>query len=344
MKISNEFKIGALTIFAILFLFLGFNFLKGKNIFKNGFFLYAKFSEAKGLQNSNPVMINGYQAGSIYSMKASKDLKEILVEIKLNQDFKIPSTSLAAINSNPIGNSSVEITLGDDNKFLKSGDTLRSTYTAGLLGQVSSQIIPLADQAKLALKSADSLINSFNSIMTEDTKLNTQQTIANLNRVTGSLNYTVLSLNKLVEAQSGTISSALGSMNAFTQNLAANNSKINTTMTNVETTTAKLSQLQLQKTLDKLDSTIATLNMAIAQFNTTNGTVGALINDRKIYDQLSETARSLNILMDDLRVNPNRYIHFSIFGRKNNGNYLTKPLQPTTGYTPLRGDTLIKYE
>lgn len=344
MKISNEFKIGALTIFAVLFLFLGFNFLRGKNIFKNGFFLYAKFSEAKGLQTSNPVNINGYQAGSIYSLQASKDLKEILVEIKLNSDFQIPSTSLAAISSNPIGSSSLEITLGDDKKLLKSGDTLRSTYTAGLLGQVSSQIVPLADQAKMTLHSADSLINSFNAIVDSQTRLNTQQTIANLSRVTASLIHAVNSIQGLVEAQSGTIASALNSMNAFTGNLAGNNARINATMTNVEATTQKLSNLELQRTLSNIDSTIYTLNTTIAQLNTTNGTVGALLNDRQVYDKLNETARSLQILMDDLRVNPKRYVHFSLFGRKNNNNYLKKPLEPTTGYTPLKADTLYKYE
>lgn len=344
MKISNEFKIGALTVFAVLFLFLGFNFLKGKNIFKNGFFLYAKFSETKGLQTSNPVSINGYQAGSVYSLQASKDLKEILVEIKLNKDFDIPATSLASINSNPIGSSSLEITLGDDSKMLNSGDTLRSTYTAGLLGQVSSQIVPLADQAKMTLHSADSLINSFNAIVDENTRYNTQQTIANLSRVTGALVQSVNAINQLLEAQSGTVAAALNSMNAFTGNLAANNSRINSTMTNVETTTQKLSNLELQRTLDRIDSTITTLNVAVTQLNTTNGTVGALINDRQIYDQLSETSRSLQILMDDLRVNPKRYVSFSLFGKKNNNNYLKKPLQPTTGYTPLNADTLYRYE
>lgn len=342
MKISNEFKIGALTVFAILFLFLGFNFLKGKNIFKNGFFLYAKFSETKGLQNSNPVSINGFQAGSVYSIKASKDLKEILVEIKLNQDFEIPFTSLASINSNPIGVSSLEITLGDSKKLLKSGDTLRSTYTEGLLGQVSSQIIPLADQAKIVLGSTDSLIKNFNSLIDSQTKTNTQQTIANLSKVTAGLAITVNSLQKLLDVQSSVISSTLSGMNSFTNNLADNNAKINSSMGYLETTTKKLSELQVQQTLSRLDSTIRTLNVAVAQLNSTNGTVGALINDRKVYDQLSETARSLNILMDDLRVNPKRYIHFSLFGRKGDNNYLTKPLEPTTGYTPLKKDSLNK--
>lgn len=342
MKLSNEFKIGALTIFAVLFLFLGFNFLKGKNIFKNGFFLYAKFSEAKGLQNSNPVSINGFQAGSVYSIKASKDLKEILVEIKLNRDFEIPSTSLAAINSNPIGTSSVEITLGDDKKMLNSGDTLRSTYTAGLLGQVSSQIIPLADQAKMALTSADSLIKNFNSIVDLQTRTNMQQSIANLSRVTAGLTVTINSIQRLLDAQSGVIAATLGNVNSFTGNLAGNNARLNSSMMNLETTTRKLSELELQHTLNRLDSTITTLNVAVAQLNTTNGTVGALINDRQVYDQLSETARSLNILMDDLRVNPKRYVHFSLFGRRNDNNYLTKPLQPTTGYTPLKKDSLNK--
>lgn len=342
MKISNEFKIGALTIFAVLFLFLGFNFLKGKNIFKNGYFLYAKFSESKGLQTSNPVIINGFQAGSVYSIKASKDLREITVEIKLNQDFLIPENSLASINSNPLGASSLEIDLGDGKTVLSSGDTLRSTYTEGLFGQVSSQIVPLADQAKLTLRTADSLISSLNKTMDSSTRQHLQQTVENLSHVTSNLVYVTGAVQKLLETQSEAIASTLANMNKFAANLSENNARINASMMYVESATKNLSELQIQKTLDQLSGTMAKLDSTIVRINSKEGTIGALINDRKIYDQLSETTRSINTLLDDLRVNPKRYVHFSLFGKKADNHYLVKPLEPTKGYTPLNKDSANK--
>src|SRR5690242_18859127 len=127
MKISNETKIGALTVIAVVFLILGFNFLKGKSVLKTGFFLYAKYSDLKKLSASNAVFANGYQIGTVYSTSAQDpSLKVLVVEIKLSQDFNIPANSVATIETNPLGAPVMNIQLGSSTTYLKTGDTVRS--------------------------------------------------------------------------------------------------------------------------------------------------------------------------------------------------------------------------
>lgn len=326
MKISNETKIGALTIIALVFLFLGFNFLKGKSLFKSGFYLYAKFPESKGLVGSNPVFINGFQAGTVSQVTASKDLKQILVEIKLNQVYDIPASSVADISSNPLGTSSLEITLGKSGQLLKTNDTIATTLTQGILGMVGSQIRPLADQAKITLQHTDTVMQNINDVMDSAMRAHVREITANLSQVTEELIQTTRSLNAALNLQSGALATTVTSMNSFTKNLADNNQKISNIMTNMQTTTGNLSKADINGMVDKLKISTDLLNATLTRMQSDNGTLGALINNKNLYDQLLSTTKSLQILLDDLRVHPKRYINISIFGRKDKGDYLTRPL------------------
>src|SRR6478609_8162304 len=137
MKISNETKIGALTVVAVVFLILGFNFLKGKSVLKTGFFLYAKYSDLKKLASSNPVFANGFQVGTVYGTTSDPALQNLIVEIKLNEEYQIPANSIASIESNPLGSPVLNIQLGASTQYLKTGDTLRSLEGNGMLGELS---------------------------------------------------------------------------------------------------------------------------------------------------------------------------------------------------------------
>ena len=153
MKISNETKIGALTVVAVVFLILGFNFLKGKSVLKTGFFLYAKYSDLKKLASSNAVFANGFQVGTVYSTASDPSLQNLVVEIKLSEDYQIPANSIASIESNPLGSPVLNIQLGNSTKFLKNGDTLRSVDNGGLLGDISNKL----DTATLVIPPAENI-------------------------------------------------------------------------------------------------------------------------------------------------------------------------------------------
>jgi phospholipid/cholesterol/gamma-HCH transport system substrate-binding protein len=333
MKISNETKIGALTVIAVVFLILGFNFLKGKSVLKTGFFLYAKYTDLKKLSASNPVFANGFQIGTVYSTTAQDpSLKILVVEIKLSQDFNIPENSVASIETNPLGSPALNIQLGNSIHFLKTGDTLRSIEGNNLLSSISNKIGPLSDQITATLLTLDSLMRNFNTLLDTNTKGNIRGVIENLDRVSASVARSSVSLEKLLDVQTGSLSKTLANMSDITGNIARNNSKIDSTLTYLQTTTRNLSQADVDGLINKFKESADTLSNIINHINSTDGSLGALLNDKSLYNNLNNITRSLNVLIDDLRVHPKRYVGISIFGKKDKGDYLTAPL-PTDSST-----------
>jgi len=326
MKISNETKIGALTTVAVVFLILGFNFLKGKSVLKTGFFLYAKYSDLKKLSASNAVFANGYQIGTIYSTTSDLSLQSLIVEIKLGQNYQIPANSIASIETNPLGAPVMNIQLGNSTKFLQTGDTLRSAENAGMLGALTNKLGPLSDQLTVALVTLDSLMRNFNSILDPHTKGNLQSVIANLNTATLSITRSTVSLEHLLNVQTGTLSKSLENVSVFTANLAKNNDKIDSTLTYLAATTKSLSEADIDGLVNKFKESADSLSSIINSVNSPNGSLGALINDKSLYNNLNNITRSLNVLIDDLRVHPKRYVNVSVFGKKDKGDYLTEPL------------------
>jgi phospholipid/cholesterol/gamma-HCH transport system substrate-binding protein len=327
MKISNETKVGALTALAITLLILGFNFLKGKSLFKTGTFVYGKFKNTKGLMTSNPVLINGLQVGSVYELQeTSKTVDTIVIGIKLNKELNIPVNSIATIHENPLGASSIDISMGDSKKYIKNNDTIPTIDAPGMLGEVTTKLTPVVDQIKVTVQTLDSVLRNVNSIFDPFTKNNMQDVVANTNRLTASLLVSAATFQKIMSDQNGALVKSMNNINSFTNNLAGNNDKINSTLANLQTTTGNLSQADIKGTVASLQASVERLNAAVSKMDSKDGSIGLLLNDRQIYDNLANTTRSLNILMDDLRVNPKRYVSISIFGKKNTGNYLTKPL------------------
>src|SRR3954467_14064821 len=173
MKITNETKVGALTALAITLLILGFNFLKGKSLFKTGNFIYTKVKQTKGLMVSNPVVINGLQVGSVYELEeADKNVENILISIKMTKDVNIPVNSVASITDNPLGTSSININMGNERRYVKNHDTIPSTDSAGLITSVAAKLTPVVDQFKITAQTLDSLMRNINSLVDPEAKNN----------------------------------------------------------------------------------------------------------------------------------------------------------------------------
>jgi len=330
MKISNETKVGALTAVAITLLILGFNFLKGRSLFKTGNFLVAKYQDTKGIMVSNAVLVNGFQVGNVYEIEnEDANLKNILITIKLKGNYNIPDNSVAVINSNPLGAPSISINMGNSKTFLHSGDTLITSSSAGLLGDLSNKLGPIGDAAKASLNSLDTVLRNINSIFDPSTKGNLQSVIANMNRTTASLVMSAASIQALLNQQSGAIAQSMQNVNSFTKNLADNNEKVTKMLSNVEKTTENLSKADIDGSVASLKKAIDNLNGLLDKVSSTDGSLGLLMNDKKLYNNLTNTIRSANILVDDLRVHPKRYVNVSVFGKKDKSKPLMAPLDST---------------
>jgi phospholipid/cholesterol/gamma-HCH transport system substrate-binding protein len=319
MKISNETKVGVLTITALTILILGFNFLKGKNLFSKTRKIYAVFNDLGTLEKSNEVKINGLPIGSVYDKKEKdKDVSAIVVTISLSRDVNIPDNSVAYIGSSLVGSSFVVIEKGNSTNFLKLGDTLQTRAEGGILGDIKAQINPTLIKVRGVLDSLTATLSGVNGIFNAEAKSNLMQTIANLNRASSSL-------NGLLDNQTGALAKTLNNAEAVTANLKSNSETINTTIGNAKMVSDKLAALELQPTIDSLNAMLAQLKGAVSKISSTEGTIGALINDRSIYNRLDKAILSAEILIDDLRAHPKRYVNLSVFGRKDKGGALTSP-------------------
>jgi phospholipid/cholesterol/gamma-HCH transport system substrate-binding protein len=329
MKISNETKIGVLTVVAVTLMILGFNFLKGKTLFGSSHTLFAKYTNVQGLAPSNPVMINGLQVGTVYSINTDKNMKVILVNMTLTKDVNIPVNSFATIRNNPLGTTNVEIKLGDATQYLPKNDTIPTEMSAGIMDAAIQEMRPVLGQVKNAVKSLDSVLRTITSVVDPNAKNNIRGILENLNKTTAGLTASSASLEILLNTQTGALAKSLNNVSAFTSNLANNNEKLTSVMTNLDKTTTNLSNLDLQKTLTTLDATVNDLKSSLGKLNSTNGTAGMLLNDAKLYTNLTSTANKLNVLIDDIKTNPKRYISFSVFGKKTKGSPLVVPLPDT---------------
>jgi phospholipid/cholesterol/gamma-HCH transport system substrate-binding protein len=330
MKINNETKIGVMTVLGIALLVFGFNFLKGKSFFKKERNIYAVYQDVQGLAKSNPVVINGLQIGRVANLDGGKDMKRIVVTVNMIKDVNIPVNSLAVINPNLLGSPSLEIQLGNSTKYLKNGDTLLTTLSSGAFDEALKAINPVLYEVRNSVKSLDSVLHIITTVFDPTTKNNIKAIVANLNTTTASFALSAASLQQLLNTEHGALSSSLNNVNSFTANLNSNNEKLNSILDNAKTASKKFADINLSSTLDTLNIAVDNFKKGSEKINSKDGTLGLLLNDKELYDNLQSTADKLNILLDDIRVHPKRYVNFSVFGKKDKSNYLTAPLVDDT--------------
>ncbi|MDO9377121.1 MAG: MlaD family protein [Bacteroidota bacterium] len=336
MKISNETKVGSLTVIAVVLLVLGFNFLKGKSLTSDNMRFFGVFTNIQGLTTSNPVMVNGKQIGTVTSADGGVDMRRIVVGLTLNQKVNIPRNSVAIISPSLLGTTSIEIKLGNVLDYYKDGDTLLTQVSGGMFDAALEKVDPVLAQVQGAVKSLDSLLLTVNGVFDPNMKGNIQGTMANLNRTTAALAVSSASLQSLLNTQTGALAKTLDNVSSFTGGLANNNEKIDRTLTNLEATTAKFSKLEVEQTLTALNNTVTELKNTIANVNSDKGTLGLLLNDTKLYNNLNATSNKLNLLLDDFRTNPKRYVNVSVFGRKDRSTPLSVPLPDTVNAPYLK--------
>lgn len=330
MRISNETKVGALTVIAVTLIVLGFNFLRGKTIFKSGNFIYAKYHDTKGLIVSNPVYVNGYQVGTVFEIEnLNANLSDISVAIKLNNNYQIPTNSIATIQENPLGTNSIFISLGNATNYLKNGDTVKTAPATSLLGDFMNTLSPLGEQFKKTIDELRKVLVNVNTVMDDENKANFKELIANLTKTSDNLNKSMASIEQMVDKQGGSIAQTAENINGFTKNLAENNKKISNIINNLDSTSQSIKDANLNKTIKDIQTALVGINLTLQKLNTGNGTAAKIMNDPAVYTELKNTINSVNTLVDDIKVHPKRYINISVFGKKDKTTPLSKPIADT---------------
>lgn len=328
MKISKEFKIGLVVVCAIAALVWGISFLKGSNLFTEKYYLYAVYPKIDNLIPANPVQINGYKIGQInkISLIDYHGKKQVLVKFLLSEDIAIPLNSIArAVSADLLGTKAVEIVIGDSTKFASNGDTLRAETEQGLKESFNRQIAPLQAKAENLIGSIDSAMTLFNMVLNTKTRANIDQTFESVRKAILSLEQTAYKVDDLVAYEKPKMSAILTNLSGITQNLNKNEQKITNALTNFSNLSDSLSKARLSSAVNNADNTLRELNVLMAKINQGQGTLGKLAKNDSLYNNLNKSAEDLDKLLKDLKENPKRYVHFSIFGKKERKKTEIKP-------------------
>lgn len=318
MKLSREFKIGVVVVCAIAAFVWGVSYLKGTNLFSSRFYLYALYPRVDNLNSSNPVLVNGYKIGQIKNISLVRrgERQMILVEFLVTEDVQIPKRSVArVVSADLLGNKAVEIIYSRSKEAVVSGDTLIAESEQGLKESFNKQIAPLQARAEHLLGNIDSLMTVFNILLNPNTRDNIDRSFESVRKAIVSFERTAHNLDLLVEAEKPKMSSIITNLDNITGNLNRSEQKINNILNNFSTLSDSLSKSQLRSAIANADKTLRELNILMAGINAGTGTLGKLAKDEALYDNLSKSARNLEVLLKDLNENPKRYVHFSIFGK-----------------------------
>lgn len=313
MKISNETKVGILATVAIAVLIIGYSFLKGNDVFTSENTFYATYDRVDGLSVSKPVMVNGYQIGRVSKMKLQSN-GEILTEFKIKQDYAIPANTIARIASTDLlGGKAIVFELGDSDVYASDGDTLKANIQRNILEQVE----PVQKKAEAVVAVLDSVLTSINGTINTDFQRNFNRSIASIANTLNTLEHTTTQVDAIVGTQRTKLSNILSNVEAISANFKNNGDKITNVLSNLENVTDQVAKANFKQTIDSANAAVADLQSIVNNINNGKGSVGLLLNDEQLYDNLNNASKNLDNLMIDLKQNPGRYVHFSIFGRKN---------------------------
>ena len=319
MKLSKEFKIGIVVVCTISAFIWGISFLKGTNLFTSKYYLYAVYPKIDNLIPSSPLQINGYKIGQIktISLIQNDGKNVVLVKFLLLEDIQIPKNSIArAVSSDLLGSKSVEVILSKESEFVVNGDTLIAETEQGLKESFNKQLAPLQAKAENLLGSIDSVMTVAKLMLNAKTRENIDQSFESVRKAILSLEQTAYKLDDLMASEKPKMSNILTNLSDITSNLNKSENKINNILNNFSNLSDTLVKTQLKSAVNNADNTLKELNGLLAKINQGQGTLGKLAKNDSLYNNLNKSSEDLDKLLKDLKENPKRYVHFSIFGRK----------------------------
>lgn len=312
MTISKELRTGVLVASAILIFFAGFYFLKGSDVFSNDKEYYCFNKTAAGLQESAMVQVKGIPVGQVTDIELA-GARGVKVTIKVKKRISIPKGTVATVASPELlGGKVLVLDLGSGPGEEPAGATLPSAEGSDVLNQVSDQLTPRLEELKETISSFNVTITRINSLLNEQNKEAIAATLNSLKNTSESLAHISATFDK----ESAQITSIVRNANSITANLAKSNDSIQRIINNTSRITSQLANAPLQKTITDLEKTASELQSIMKKINNKEGSLGLLVNDKELYNNLNSSVKSINNLTDDLKARPGRYINISVFGGK----------------------------
>ena len=307
MKLSNEIKTAILVLSGILMFIVGFSYLKSNNIFSSDRTFFAIYDDIEGVSVGTPVTVSGFNVGSIQDISFYQNTMDILVKFRVENKVKFSKNSVAQIyETGLIGGKALAI-LPKNGPLAQSGDTLRSSVAPGLTELVNDKLSPLQEKIESTFVSADSLLKNINNILDVNSQNQIKESFSQLSDLAINLNESAENLNSIINSNEIKINDIVSNVDNFSSNF----SSLSNSFSDVELI------------IGNLTKTSNNLNSIIDEISSGDGTFNQLIYDDSMIKSLNEASNNLNLLMEDLRLNPKRYVHFSLFGKKNK-EYQTK--------------------
>lgn len=364
MKISNEAKVGVLAIAAIIILIFGYNYLKGKDLFSSDNTFYAVYDRIDGLATSNPVQINGFQIGMVEDIFLKPDRSgKLIVKFTVDKEVNLPkSTKVKIVSSGLLGDKAMDVDLGEARtlkglQYAESGDTLQGIVELGITELALEELLPIKGKLENMLTSVDSTLIEVKFLM-RSTEFRTafnnlgevvndlKGTLDNMNGLTANLNeFTERDMDKISVSLSN-FQAASGDLQKLTAGLQGTKIKFDQVLDNTNTLTKKFSNIELEEMAAQTQATLAQVNSMMQSIEAGQGTIGKVMKDEALYNNLEDTAESLNSLLVDFQQNPKDYVSFSLIsiggGKKKDKDKKKKKETEEKDEEAMSGETVEK--
>ncbi len=312
MKIKNETKVGILAVVAIALLIIGYSFLKGNDVFTRENTYYATYSRVDGLTASKPILVNGFQIGRVSKMTLQPD-GQIRTEFKVTRNYAIPSNTVARISSTDLlGGKAIVFELGDSPVYAANGDELQ----AGVQPNIMEQVEPIQKRAEDIAAVLDSVLSSINNTINAEFQRDFQRSINSIANSLQSIERITNQVDGLVGRERVRIGDIMANIESITENFRQNNEQITHIMVNLNEITDQVAKADFSQTITSANNAMADFQAIADRINGGEGSLGMLLNDEQLYDNLNNASKSLDELIIDMKERPGRYVHFSVFGRR----------------------------
>jgi len=311
LKLSNEAKIGILLTATLALFIWGLNYLKGRDLFTSRVRYFAVYDQVDGLVSSNPVFMNGFRIGIVNDISFSDDKSGRLVAtLLIDKDVYISRNSVARIFSTDlIGTKAMRIDLGNSTEQLQNGDTLTSGVESSFAQQFGQEVGPIKDKTERLIVSIDSLTSHMRKALNEE----------NRSKLTGSLSHlesSLAGLDRMINNEQSKFNKMIGNASAIVENINTHEAEISSILSNINQLSDTLAAIGFKETVASAGHAIDQLNLVLDRINKGEGTLGQLVGNDSLYQNLESSANNLDSLLIDLKAHPKRYLHFSVFGRK----------------------------